>query len=344
MKYSIVIPIYNTPIPDIENLIHDLSCQDIKDYEVILVDDGSDITISEYIDSFNGTPEIKIVHKSNEGVSVARNIGIKESRGEYIIFIDSDDRIPHNCLNIIDSYITKYEPDILFGQIIRKRSNVELDKPKRFKPYYIIDKDDAIRILLGAKKFKKYTITGSPCANVYKRTLLKEESFSKKLKLYEDYLFNFELLLNCSKILVIDDVLYYYNMNDYSATHGLYGKKYDKLSYPFIREFSKLINYLTGEAREEVRVFNLRLFYRIVANTIKYQKASYAYFYKMYNSYMEQEAINDIKNLEFSIKCMSLMDYIKLLFIKHNAIGVIFILFKFRYGFRRIIGVKDYYG
>lgn len=99
MKYSIIIPLYNVE-QYIEKCVESIACQSSTDYEVIFIDDGctdSSAVIAEELAEKKSIP-LKLIHQSNQGLSAARNAGLKEASGEYILFLDSDDWIESNTL------------------------------------------------------------------------------------------------------------------------------------------------------------------------------------------------------------------------------------------------------
>ena len=96
MKLSIIVPIYNVALY-LRKCVDSLLAQDITDYEIILVDDGSPDecpqTCNEYAEKYDN---IKVVHQENAGLSAARNSGIAVAQGDYILFVDSDDYLQPN--------------------------------------------------------------------------------------------------------------------------------------------------------------------------------------------------------------------------------------------------------
>ena len=91
MKYSIIIPIYNTE-KFLPKCVESVLDQTFKDFEVILVDDGATDNCPKICDNFaKKDSRVKVIHQQNGGLSVARNNGIEKAQGEYIIFLDSDD-------------------------------------------------------------------------------------------------------------------------------------------------------------------------------------------------------------------------------------------------------------
>lgn len=119
MILSIIIPVYN-----VENYLSycldSILVQSFSDYEIILINDGSkDNSKNICIKYAEKYKNIKLINQENAGLSEARNVGIKNSKGKYLLFIDSDDfLVKDNTLNNIISAIKKYEPDLLMFSII----------------------------------------------------------------------------------------------------------------------------------------------------------------------------------------------------------------------------------
>ncbi len=91
--FSVIIPVYNRP-GEVSDLLKSLAEQTCKDFEVMIVEDGSTVPCKEAVDTYARQIDIKYYHKSNEGRSIARNYGIERAQGEYFVFFDSDCVIP----------------------------------------------------------------------------------------------------------------------------------------------------------------------------------------------------------------------------------------------------------
>lgn len=102
-KISIVVPVYGVE-QYLEECVDSLINQTFKDIEIILVDDGSPDNCGSICDAFaTRYPQIRVIHQENSGLSVARNIGIDSSSGEYICFVDSDDMVaPDYCQRLYE--------------------------------------------------------------------------------------------------------------------------------------------------------------------------------------------------------------------------------------------------
>lgn len=122
MKFSIVIPLYNKE-KSIKNTIQSVLDQSFRDFEVIIVNDGSTDKSIEIIKSFNDE-RIRIINKKNGGVSSARNKGIKETKHEWIAFLDGDDKWENNYLNHVIFMHKKYPDAPIIAHAFRYDSSV----------------------------------------------------------------------------------------------------------------------------------------------------------------------------------------------------------------------------
>lgn len=117
MTFSIIIPVYNVE-RHLTKCVHSVLSQDYKSFEIILVNDGSPDNCPQICDDLaKNNKQVKVVHKKNGGLSSARNVGLDHAKGDYIIFLDSDDRwIDASGLTSLTNIIEQYTPDtILFG-------------------------------------------------------------------------------------------------------------------------------------------------------------------------------------------------------------------------------------
>lgn len=114
MKYSVVIPLYNKE-KYIIHTVRSVLNQSFQDFEIIIVDDGSQDLSAEYAEKMKQTSDkITVIRQANQGVSVARNTGIEHASGQYIAFLDADDRWRDNYLETIDELTQKYPQSDFF--------------------------------------------------------------------------------------------------------------------------------------------------------------------------------------------------------------------------------------
>lgn len=101
-RYSVIVPVYNR-IQEVEELLDSLSLQSFRDFEVIIVEDGSSLPCREAVDARAGKLDVRYFFKDNEGRSIARNHGMERARGEWFIFFDSDCVIPPDYFERLDA-------------------------------------------------------------------------------------------------------------------------------------------------------------------------------------------------------------------------------------------------
>ena len=241
MKISIVVPFYNTKIQYFNRMICSLNRQKYKNFEVIVVDDGSNKKNAEALDNYNyNNLDVKIIHQKNKGLPGARNVGIKNSSGEYVVVVDSDDILPNAMLSEANDYIEKYNsPDVIFGrmvyyieeqdQVVRMiQSNcnkIDLDsylmsKRQNTNPpqYYSGNEVEKVKIKI-LHQDSESIILGSSSANIYKKSVLINSLFDEDVKICEDQIFNRKFLNHASSCLIVPDEWYGYIQYKSSMIH-----------------------------------------------------------------------------------------------------------------------------
>lgn len=179
MKLSIIIPVYQTQ-DTIDRCIESILQQSFTDYEIILVDDGSDYECSQLCDKYSQKDRrITTIHKENGGLSDARNTGIKHSKGEYITFIDSDDAIQNDTLQALMDEINKYpETDVLEYPIMERIGHPHKEQLLAFTPR---NYNNCWEYWLNEQAY----LHTYACNKIFRRCLFKNVSFPKG-KTFED--------------------------------------------------------------------------------------------------------------------------------------------------------------
>ena len=137
------------------------------------------------------------IDQENQGVSSARNAGIKEASGEYTMFIDSDDYIDSDMVEKLYQSIIKENSDLSICNVYGNKNFSKISK--------IINKEEALDYILDKDKFRGY-----PVNKLYKTDYVKEILFNKDIRICEDLLFNCQYLARINKISIIDEYLYHY--------------------------------------------------------------------------------------------------------------------------------------
>jgi glycosyltransferase involved in cell wall biosynthesis len=127
MKYSIIIPVYNRP-DEVDELLESLQNQSIKDFEVIVVEDGSTKTCKDVCDKYTDSFTLHYFVKENGGPGPARNFGVEKASGEYVLILDSDCVIPEGYLAAIDQELTDNPCDAFGGPDAAHESFTDIQK------------------------------------------------------------------------------------------------------------------------------------------------------------------------------------------------------------------------
>ena len=113
MKYSIIVPVFNRP-DEVDELLQSLVGQTLKDFEVVIVEDGSQKPCKDVCDKYAGRLDVKYFQKNNSGPGQSRNYGAERANGEYLIVLDSDVVLPEGYLKAVDDELER-EPADAFG-------------------------------------------------------------------------------------------------------------------------------------------------------------------------------------------------------------------------------------
>lgn len=210
VKFSIVVPVFNAS-RTIERCIKSILNQTYASYEVILIDDGSTDDSGEVIDRLiKGKKGFKCIHKKNEGVSEARNRGIKEAKGDYIIFIDDDDTINSELLEEINKEIEK-NSDL---DLVRFQIQKVFDDKCEFRMTEIfsnISGEEAFLKLISDDLFV------TPVSYAYKRSYWISNKFSyAKGRIHEDFGLTPLVVILASKVSAIPYIGYNYIIRENS--------------------------------------------------------------------------------------------------------------------------------
>ena len=214
-KISIIVPVYNVE-RYLRRCVDSIVAQSFQDWELLLIDDGSSDNSGMICDEYAEKEDrIKVFHKKNGGVSSARNVGLDNANGEWIMFVDSDDWIEKTMLeeNLIHSEC--YE-------VIRCNMKVITNNSIIINYNYINEKWTYDEYLL--RVVSRQTILGV-YAGLFQRTLFNRDSrirFDLRYTMGEDWLVLFYILKKTRKIKLLDKPLYNYNQtNMESAVHTM---------------------------------------------------------------------------------------------------------------------------
>ena len=208
---SIVVPIYNVA-QYLQTCLDSIISQTYSNLEIILVDDGSTDSCPEQCDQYAIRDErIKVIHQKNEGLSVARNTGLKHSNGKYIAFIDSDDVISKDMIEKLYIAITHDACQVSCCKYVKfeDEENINFNyNTSSSSNYYIYNNIDALSCIYLSKISN---IAFTAWNKLYNRELFFEHNILyPDGKLYEDIFTTYKLIFFSNKVAFIEDELYFY--------------------------------------------------------------------------------------------------------------------------------------
>lgn len=254
-KLSAIIPVYKAE-KYIHKCLDSIVNQSFNNWELIIVDDGSPDNSGVICDEYaKKDKRIRVIHKINEGVSVARNIGLEIATGEYVTFVDSDDYLEGDCFSLVENAVS----DLLVFESISYNSQNKIKKWYDINDDHISDNNKKIDFI---KKYISVFVLDGPCAKFFKRDVIGNIRFPEGQRLGEDNVFMLTFIKRCSTIDTITGC--YYVIDDhYSNSYNKYMMSAkDASSY-----FANIMNVYTTLA-VNVPSFEKRI-YSIFYNTIK---------------------------------------------------------------------------
>lgn len=211
---SIVIPCYNAA-SFLDETLEELENQTRGDFEVVCINDGSKDETLHVLKRWQakGTLDIQIVDKENGGVSAARNDGLKAARGKYILFLDADDAYHEEFVERLIDAVEQANADVAYCRLDRRYENVMAVDAKQ-AGYVAQTQTEAMNNLL--YRMGEFAF----CCYLYRRDMLlgNEIFFDCDTKFGEDREFNWKYLCHCKKAAFVDFPLYWYRINQQSAT------------------------------------------------------------------------------------------------------------------------------
>ena len=231
MKVSVIVPVYNVE-QYLESCIESILLQSFTDFELILIDDGSSDNCGLICDQYSEIDSrIKVLHKTNGGLSSARNAGLDIASGELVTFVDSDDVIHPQMIEKMLAILEETNADIVSTGLKTFRSDSPFILDVGDINYQVLMRNEFIDQLY-PENFGKISV--SACGKIYRMKLFDSIRFPEGL-IYEDLHIYLNVLMNCKIITVTDTYLYFNYVNPASITRSNY-LKYDRFGEFTVRE------------------------------------------------------------------------------------------------------------
>lgn len=244
---SVIVPIYN-----VERYLccclDSIVKQTYKNIEVILVDDGSPDSCPQICDRYAKIDgRIKVVHQQNGGLAHARNVGIANSRGEYVTFVDSDDVVALNYVECLFQSVCESGADISIATFHTFENDCDLsDCNASIENFTDVSKKEAIRRYSSINANVSMPFI-SACNKLYNKRLFEKILFPKG-KLYEDAFTTYKLIDNAKKIIFTSSKLYFYRINP----NSILGQAFKEKHLEMVEAFHSGMNYFNEKNEKDL--------------------------------------------------------------------------------------------
>lgn len=308
---SIIVPVYNVD-KYLDKCVKSLTLQTYKDIEIFLVDDGSTDLSANMCDNWEmRDTRIRVIHKSNEGPSSARNCGLAKAKGEYIMFVDGDDFVDMNYVKYLYEEISTKNLDMVMCNYFYVDENgtpIDINNYCYVPP---MEHMNNIKALLCFEDQKYGTFFDVVWNKIYKKTLFQSIRFPEGIALVEDVYVLPKLYYISNHISIISDRLYYYVNRSNSLTRGTFTKFDDyKFRKPMMEDRVK--DYIMWGVKELILIQYIHL-YTIIAQHSLTQKEELYRIQKQYRYYYVRgkyhEKIPLLRKLKFLIAAWNMPAY-----------------------------------
>lgn len=224
MLFSLIVPVFNTK-DYLEQCLSSIVEQNFEDYELILVDDGSYDGSQDICDKFcEGKANYRVIHQENRGLSGARNTGIKEAKGDWIWFIDSDDFIMPGALSALQERMRFANGDMYVFQYYRTDEKGDNSKAIFFREFQEIYRLDEERYFLWNMDHRllQYKDSWEACFRLFKREIILDNKLHFKdtnIVFAEDLCFVIEYMMYCRSEVMLVNYLYCYRFRGNSLVN-----------------------------------------------------------------------------------------------------------------------------
>lgn len=285
--FSIIIPVYNTEkylTQCLKSVLNQKFNQD--EYEVIIVNDGSTDNSIKVINKFkNRFKNFKLINRENKGVLFSRIEALKNADGEYILFLDSDDFLPEDCLEKYSKEINNRRYDIIRGNYYMvNKDNIET-KFIRYKQRKEIQ--ETKKMYEGILKSDNYN---SVWGEIIKKDIIDTSIIDKSISMGDDVEINQNIYLKANSIKLIKDYVYCYRKNPKSMTNSV---SVDRLKSNIIdieKVYSRLIENVIG--LNDKRLIKL--------SYVRYLYKKHEYNYLLIKNLKDKNIINEIISISFN--------------------------------------------
>ena len=296
-EISIIVPVYNVE-EYLSRCIDSILNQTFTAFELILVDDGSTDNSGLICDEYKKIDSrIKVIHKENGGLSSARNSGLNIASGEYVAFVDSDDLIDRNMIELMINCANNNDADIVSCSYIEFKNEMKLfginnNNNNKYKERSFSNLEALENYLLEYNDINR-KIDTVVWNKIYRKKLFKDVCFPVG-KIYEDGYVTYKLLYKANKVIYLDVPLYFYFKRENSISNSMFSIKHIE-TYDDWREIFRFINKEVPNLSKYAAIKYIRKDMNLY-NKIKSNKDTIKN-YQVYQKLIKKDLKEDYKNL-----------------------------------------------
>lgn len=335
---SVIIPVYNVDKflrVCIQSIVSDEICSSGQ-VEVLIIDDGSSDTSGMIADEFaDKYSYIKVIHQHNQGVAAARNVGIREAKGSWLYFVDSDDWLAEHALTVVCEKCRQHQKaDILLFDAYQDTAKGEKNwehffQEKHWKEHHIINHLQRGTLYFPAVNFdmeKTKVPLAAPWDKVYHKDFVRCHNlkFRDELCVLDDMVFNMEAFGEANDIFYLKDKIYHYRYVSESITNSYKADRIEKdlAVWKYIQNYidyrSKMNCWTAHEKIQFMQTFYCRIiksfsiccrlqFFNVSNKRNLSEKIKYVKYILKSSPYQEAFCNVKLKNLEWKLKVMAIL-------------------------------------
>ena len=245
---SVIMPVYKTEESHLRKAIESVINQSYRKLEIVLVDDGSPDQCGAICDAYAGTDNrIRVIHKKNGGVSSARNCGLETVTGDYIFFVDSDDTLKGNAIEVLFAIVPKTNADIVICSCkhVKEKNDDNAIYDGAYQCLKTVESAEAIKNLsYNIHVFDELEPT-AVWGKLYKKSAVQNLRFNEKMNVGEDFVFNYFAICKAKVVTYCNLKLYNYNFVETSLMNNkIYSPK-------LMRSFEELVKFAESQKNSE---------------------------------------------------------------------------------------------
>lgn len=244
---SVIVPVFNVE-KYLKQCLDSLINQTYKNIEVIMVDDGSTDTSGEICDDYEKKyVNFKVVHKENAGLGMARNTGLEFANGEFVTFLDSDDYLESDCIEVLYTSLLNQNVDMCKGGFKRTLDSGEIILDRKYDNEIYAGNSAKLELLprmIGSSPTGHDSIEMCVCGALYRSSLIKQNNLkfpSERELISEDLVFNLEYMQYANGACTIERTGYNYRINLQSLTTSYRADRFEACRHFYLVMKEKLL-------------------------------------------------------------------------------------------------------